>query len=272
MTYKENLIQHLYQLGNLETHPFKRKAYFSAISVIRKIDETELLEADGFTSHKGIGKGISDKMVEYRSTGNISKIDKLIADNPFYISQSAAALDPELYKVRKGYISKKITLAAADKIVACWEYDFENYAGQYVVCGSYRRRKSMIADLDIICNTADAFAAFNKYFESCGYLLLVSGSTKFSFKMTNPEATQIDVALALQNFPFQILHFTGSKEHNVMLRQVAKTMGLSLSQYGFKADKTTSADIANKLYGSNFETENDIFQFLNVTFVTPENR
>lgn len=105
------------------------------------------------------------------------------------------------------------------------------------------------------------------------YEILVSGATKSSFKINNSENTQIDLSLADKgDYAFQILHFTGSKEHNVKLRQIAKTFGLSLSQYGFKTTKATKPYIIDKLKNTTFENEKDIFQFLEIPYIKPENR
>ncbi|MDX1386037.1 MAG: PHP domain-containing protein, partial [bacterium] len=65
-----------------------------------------------------------------------------------------------------------------------------------------------------------------------------------------------------REFPFALLYFTGSKEHNTVLRQIAKKKGLKLNEYGlFKGKKNLPA-----------KTETDIYQTLGLHYIPPELR
>ena len=65
-------------------------------------------------------------------------------------------------------------------------------------------------------------------------------------------------------YPFSLLYFTGSKEFNVYLRNLAIAKGLSLSEYGLKKNKS--------LIKEEFKTEENILKYLGCTYVPPTER
>lgn len=100
------------------------------------------------------------------------------------------------------------------------------------VCGSYRRGKETVHDLDFLVATKhperviDAFAKLPQV-ES----VIAKGGTKASVRAAH--GVQCDLrAVAGREFPFALNYFTGSKEHNVAMRQRALEHGWSLNEYG----------------------------------------
>ena len=105
---------------------------------------------------------------------------------------------------------------------------------QVEVCGSYRRGKEVVHDLDFLVATSapeSVIAAFTAHPIVTG--IIAQGSTKASVHVTH--GLQCDLrAVSTREYPFALTYFTGSKEHNVSLRQRALEKGWSLNEYGFK--------------------------------------
>jgi DNA polymerase/3'-5' exonuclease PolX len=250
--FKGKLLSQLQLLSKLEDNKFKSRAYSNAVTTLSNVPELDLLEFTSFTYLPGIGKGISDKIIEFRNTGKISKLDVLMAEHSDRLSNLE-------YKVRKGYISKRIPWIEANKIakdLGLVETD------DLKLVGSYRRKSNLIADLDLLALTEDAYSkTIDKLASNPNLEVLVSGSEKTSFKYNNPENTQIDINNGSHgNRWTQLLHHTGSKDSNIRLRSIAKRLGYTLNQYGLFG------------YPGEIHSEEDIFKALNTPYVPPENR
>ncbi|MCS7045757.1 MAG: DNA polymerase/3'-5' exonuclease PolX [Gemmataceae bacterium] len=158
--------------------------------------------------------------------------------------------------------------AVADQIVAalrqCRGID------RLEVCGSLRRRKETVKDIDILVSSRrpgpimEAFVKLPLVKKVLGH-----GETKASVVV---EAVDIEgrhvtmnadlrVVTAAQ-FPFALNYFTGSKEHNVALRQRAIDYGLKLNEYELAGPKKCVA----------CDDEADIYQALDLDYIPPELR
>ena len=136
------------------------------------------------------------------------------------------------------------------------------------IAGSYRRRKEIIRDLDLIVSTrrpaavADSFVR-HPFVES----LVARGDTKVSVLLT--EGMQCDLRIVQSaEYPFALNYFTGSKEHNVKIRSRALDRGWSLNEYRFSEaeGRQQSAPIPE------VETEHDIYRALGLPYIEPELR
>jgi DNA polymerase (family 10) len=137
------------------------------------------------------------------------------------------------------------------------------------LCGSVRRRKETVADLDILVSSGnpqpimDAFAKLPEVIQVLG-----SGPTKTSVlaavHIRGEKVTlQADLRVVTdEQFPFALHYFTGSKEHNIRMRQRAIERKLVLNEYA----------LANHTKSVPCKTEQDIFQALGLAFVPPELR
>ncbi len=130
--------------------------------------------------------------------------------------------------------------------------------------GSLRRGCESIGDLDLLVTggsrkqTADHLLKFPKVAE-----IVVSGENKVSVKLK--EGIQVDVRmLAPESYGAAMQYFTGSKAHNVALRDRAKRMGYKLSEYGLFR---ISDD--RKVAG---RTEQEVYQALDLSYIEPELR
>ncbi|MDQ3120330.1 MAG: DNA polymerase/3'-5' exonuclease PolX [Verrucomicrobiota bacterium] len=99
------------------------------------------------------------------------------------------------------------------------------------IAGSYRRRKEIIRDLDFIVAT-NAPAVVSKFFISHPLVdsVLVQGATKSSVRLRSGIQCDLRVITAAE-YPFALNYFTGSKEHNVVLRNRALQNGWTLNEY-----------------------------------------
>lgn len=139
------------------------------------------------------------------------------------------------------------------------------------LCGSLRRRKETVADLDILVSSADAapiMEAFVKLPE--GIQVLAQGPTKSSIvaamHVRGEKVTmQADLRVVTdEQFPFALHYFTGSKEHNIRMRQRAIDRGLTLNEYALSSEDKSRTVAC--------ETEADIFKALGLPYIEPELR
>lgn len=140
------------------------------------------------------------------------------------------------------------------------------------VAGSLRRSKETIGDVDILIGAAqqhienlfDAFVAHELVVDVLG-----RGDTKSSIRTR--DGRQVDLRIVKpEQFPAALMYFTGSKEHNVVLRQRARERGLSLNEYGlFKLDEEGNTNFDEPI---DYASEGDIYQKLDLHFVPPELR
>src|SRR5450432_2420793 len=80
--------------------------------------------------------------------------------------------------------------------------------------------------------------------------------------------------LPSEQFAFALHHFTGSKDHNVLMRQRALERGLSLSEWGLvpAEGEGTARDKASRKEGATASDETAIFAALGLSFIPPELR
>lgn len=137
------------------------------------------------------------------------------------------------------------------------------------VCGSFRRGKETVHDLDFLVSTrkpeqviAD-FVALPQIEK-----VIVQGGTKAS--VYAPNGVQCDLrAVSSAEFPFALNYFTGSKEHNVVMRQRALDQGLSLNEYGFTPTEA-GASLSEAI--QEIHDERDIYRALGLDYIEPELR
>lgn len=132
------------------------------------------------------------------------------------------------------------------------------------LAGSIRRRKETIGDVDLLVSADDAARVHEAFTHLDGVVeVLGSGDTKSSVRLDS--GIQVDLrTVTPEQFPFALVYFTGSKEHNTHLRQRAKDRGLKLNEYGlFPVDADTSLDCA---------TEAEVYEALGLHPIAPELR
>src|SRR5690606_33051113 len=139
------------------------------------------------------------------------------------------------------------------------------------VAGAYRRRRDSVGDVDFVASAADpaalvaALVDYDAVSEIRG-----SGATKTSVVLSN--GLQIDLRIVdLDSFGAALLYFTGSKDHNVALRQRSLERGWHLNEYGLFRGGEPGKDRpgGTRLAGA---TEAEIYARLDLDYLEPELR
>ena len=135
--------------------------------------------------------------------------------------------------------------------------------------GSLRRFKEICGDIDLLASSKKPAAVIEFFISQPGIVkVLARGESKASVILAG--GIQCDLRVVSDaEFPFALAYFTGSKEHNIVMRQRAIQRGLRLNEYGlFKSKEETRA--AELLVPC--KAEEDIFAKLDLAFVPPELR
>ena len=135
--------------------------------------------------------------------------------------------------------------------------------------GSLRRWKETIGDIDILTtgkNGAEIIKIFTKFPKT--ERVLAAGETKSSIIVKG--GIQVDLRIVKpKSYGAALQYFTGSKAHNIKLRNIAKSKGLKLSEYGVFSLRDTGVKGKKMVAG---KTEKEVYKILGLTYVPPELR
>ncbi len=139
--------------------------------------------------------------------------------------------------------------------------------------GSLRRGQETIGDVDILVSTDDPEAASTAFREQPGVSrVLVAGETKSSVRLE--EGIQVDLRVVPEEvWGATLMYFTGSKDHNVALRERAIARGLRLNEYGlFPEDDEATPPQQRGIAPVAASTEAEIYEALELPWIPPELR
>jgi DNA polymerase (family 10) len=135
--------------------------------------------------------------------------------------------------------------------------------------GSLRRHREVIGDIDLLASSKHPAKVLDFFAQQSGVLnVIAKGETKASVLLEGGIQSDLRVVSDAE-FPFALMYFTGSKEHNIVMRQRAIERGLRLNEYGLFRSKTETRD--PKLL-VRCKTEEEIFKKLDLHYVQPEMR
>jgi len=149
----------------------------------------------------------------------------------------------------------KLSREKAEKIIAPIIKKLKRY-GRIEVCGSFRRNKETIGDIDLLGNSSKMIDKF------------VGLGTPISYGSINGFIAKDGVDIDLKIVPDEswgtgLMMWTGSKEENIRLRFLAKNKGLRLNEYGlWKNEKNIAKN----------KSEEEIYKLLGVKYKKPEER
>ncbi|RMG67733.1 MAG: DNA polymerase/3'-5' exonuclease PolX [Nitrospirae bacterium] len=136
--------------------------------------------------------------------------------------------------------------------------------GRIEIAGSLRRWKETVKDIDILVTSTKPMAVMNAFVKLPNVQdVLLKGPTKSSVVLK--EGIQVDLRVVEeQSFGAALQYFTGSKAHNIKLRERAMKLGLKINEYGVfrEADNTRVAGI----------TEEEVYRAVGLPFIEPELR
>ncbi len=146
---------------------------------------------------------------------------------------------------------------------------------QASIAGSYRRRKEIVRDLDFIVATKEAevitqFFASHPLVES----IIAQGPTKTSVRLKSGIQSDLRV-VTTEEYPFALNYFTGSKEHNVVVRSRALQRGWTLNEYRLGLAPIDPAAKKKKAAAGKIpaiKEEGQLYRALDLDFIPPELR
>jgi DNA polymerase (family X) len=159
----------------------------------------------------------------------------------------------------------RFLLPAAEGVVArLSRFLLEQGAARVEPVGSFRRRKETVGDLDLIVVGGDPQALAAAFVGHPDVkAVLAHGAAKSSVRLAS--GVQVDLRpFAAESLGAALQYFTGSKEHNVRLRERAVRRGLKLNEYG-----VFRVDTGEKIAGA---TEDDVYAALGLSCIPPELR
>lgn len=170
----------------------------------------------------------------------------------------------KIFKATKRMLLKDAVIIAGEMLAAIKKIPGVQKAE---LAGSLRRKKETIGDIDIIIMAAPKhrkrivtmFIALPQVQK-----ILAKGLTKASVIIKNKKL-QVDIRLVHDyEYGAALLYFTGSKEHTIKLRTIARNRGYKINEYGI-FEIATNKRVAGA-------TEEEMYRFLNLKYIPPEQR
>jgi DNA polymerase (family 10) len=130
--------------------------------------------------------------------------------------------------------------------------------------GSVRRGKETFRDLDVIATATDP-AALLAHFVTLPWVLEVDAHGDTKATVVTKQGFRLDLRVVPpEDYGSLLQHFTGSKDHNVALREDAQRRGFSVSEYGVTVVETGEVQ--------KFTSEEELYRFLGYAWIPPELR
>lgn len=220
---------------------------------------------NAYKIHKELGISTIEELKEKIEDGSVAGLSGLGQKSAEKIKKSIEWMEK---------FDERCRLDQAQEIASVIFESLKDLKGvqQIEVAGSYRRGLETIGDIDILIaaeekHIEDLFDVFVNHERVTD--VLGRGDTKSSVR--TKEGRQVDLRIVSPNeFPAALMYFTGSKEHNIVLRQRARDRGMSLNEYGlFKLNSDGDTDFDQPV---EFSSETDIYKKLDLHFVPPELR
>ena len=289
-----------------EKQPFKARAYAVVLGQIKTIDGP-IASFEQISDLKGVGTKIKAKLQEIFETGKLTQIQEYDSSDKMKIFEqltqvhgigpvkardlidNAGVKSIEELEGRQDLLNDvqkkglkyykdtnlRIPRAEMEKHEAYIMSVIKSFGKDIVasLSGSYRRKEASSGDVDCLITNCDedTYKKIIQEFVSQNYIsdILAQGNKKVlavgKLKMRR-HFRRIDFMLTqAHEYPFALLYFTGSGPFNVAMRNFALSKGYSLSEYGLK-------DMNGDFVGDTFRTEEDIFEFLGLKYIPPENR
>lgn len=229
------------------------------------------INLDEFKNLEGVGPKTIKSFYKYLKIKNLSELKEAIKKGELKkIPRFGKKLEEKITKSIEQNLTreKRFTLSEAIHAAKIIEKEMLKLKSvkQIVFCGSLRRRKETIGDLDILIvssnpkEASDAFAnlSFVEY-------VYAKGSKKSSARLYFGINADLRI-VKNTSFGAAMQYFTGNKDHNIALRKIAAQKNLKLNEYGlFKTVKGKEILINGK-------SEEEIYEKLGMDFIPPELR
>jgi len=289
------LLKHLAQYKELSgANPFSIRAIDNAAKFMQTFAGNPLTEK--MDSHKGIGKKMAEMIVEGARTGRLSELERyksqypdvldltkvagigmkraLLLNERFGVStrvqllellQQRKIVDPKMLKAVEFSMTANARTPRymVERRLEPLLKELEGMCIRMEVVGSLRRKSATVKDVDILAVTEDRNALMTK-FSTFGNVLS-AGDDRSSIQFDGGAVKfQIDLlCVEMDSWGAALNYFTGSKEHNVALRGLAKSAGLTVNEKGI------FDSLGRKVGGAE---ESDLYNILGVAYTPPEFR
>jgi DNA polymerase (family 10) len=234
--FKKKIPETLIEMEKIPGLGAKRvKALYEDLHIQTVDDLRKAAEAHKIRQLEGFGEKTEQKILEGISAMRDKKIDRVLIGIAMPIAESIV----DSLKTR-------------------------SHVDQILICGSIRRMKDTIGDIDILV-TSKRPSEVMESFSSLDLVkeVIAKGETKTS--IVTLEGVQVDLRVVEPgSFGAAIQYFTGSKQHNVHMRELAIKKNLKLNEYGV-FDLDTNRKVAG-------ETEEEIYDLLGMQWIPPEMR
>lgn len=217
----------------------------------------------------GIGIKTAALLFESFGIGSLADLERAIDDGTL---ASAPRMGPKtIENIKRGILAfrgrqHRTPLGAALKIAASvMEYVREGPpCARLDFAGSLRRAEATVGDVDIVCTSHDAAAVIEHFTRwPRARSVLAEGPTKAAIWLEN--GLQIDLRVLPDHLYGNLLqHFTGSREHNIQLREYAVRRGLRVSENGILNLESGDALAC--------DNESEVYAALDMQYVPPELR
>lgn len=283
-----------------EENHFKTRAYTRAVDTFEEMNDDFFDKVHYFEGLDGIGEKIAQKINDIRDTGTCNKFEELMAEygdrlplmsikgigaktaNKLWDEYLVRSIDDLKEMVKDGSIPLKAVQKAVKNMIVkkslpldeaikisdeltslISQLDDESTFGAIEACGSVRRRKDIVGDLDIVVEVLnpDKLEILSNRIAS---MILDAVTARGLAKVSGQyEGMQVDVRFAEPVcYGSMILSNTGPRQFNIDMREWAAKRGLLLNEYGVWEG-------ANRIAG---KTEKEVFAALQIEYVHPEER
>ncbi|MBT5020231.1 MAG: DNA polymerase/3'-5' exonuclease PolX [Planctomicrobium sp.] len=212
--------------------PKKVKALFAELKVTSLDELKAAAESGAVADLKGFGKKTAQVILE--------GIEHIVhVGNRFFLAEALVAAEAIVHDLKQ---LKSVTQAS--------------------VAGSARRRKETCGDLDVLATSTDSSAAMDLLGDhELVEKVLARGETKQRVRLRS--GIEMDLRVVPdESYGAAMQYFTGSKEHNIVIRQRTQKRGLKLNEYGLFRDDELVAG----------ETEEAIYKAVDLPWIPPELR
>lgn len=227
-----------------------------------------------FEKINGIGPLVAHKLTQTLkfSRNSIKALDQLIAycqkgkirNIPSFGEKSEESIlnNTLSFLGRQKRMSYKKAKDLSDKIISYLQSRFPET--NFIPLGSLRRHSDTIGDIDIATASNKSSEIIDHFLKYPDIIQIIArGKNKASIRLLHDVHIDLMIKPA-SSFGALLQHFTGSRQHNILLRRHALKLGYSLSEYGIKEIKT---GILHK-----FSDEKSFYSFLKLKYIPPEKR
>ena len=254
-------LEEISKKGKLQVHSDLLKKYKPSILELMKV--------------QGLGPKTLALIWDAFQVSDVAGVEKLAREGKLRdLPRMSEKTEQKLLKAIENYrrVSGRFRLDQAAELAQKLTEHLSGLAGveKITPAGSLRRGRETVGDLDLLvtgkasANAKQREALIKKILAFPGIAeVLAKGENKVSFKLHG--GMQVDIRLlAPESFGAALMYFTGSKSHNVTLRQRALTMGYTLNEYEMARVKDEK-HVAGK-------TEAEIYDKLGLDYIPPEMR